>query len=784
MFLRLVDACLAGVVFLVPLLMGGRHAVGQLALTVLAVTAALAWSADRLTACRRNGLSASGIPGLTFRDGFPPTLVLLLGVALLLVQTAPLPGWLLTRLAPHTAEILSLWHGGQGGSAWPAAWPCISLAPAETMASLVIFLDYGLLFLVALQRIRRIEDVERLLRWCAASAVVMATFGIVQFVTSNGRFFWFYEHPLAVTSDVAKGSFTNRNHFAQFLALGIGPLVWWLQDALRRKSAPHGRPSGGGRRVASSGSNLQGARTDDDLPAYWAGLMLGIVVFVGLLSLSRGGMAAMALAAVISALVCWRTKVFSGRLLAALGGAAVLIGVSLGIFGLDRVRDRLEDFSAGSLDRLDQSAGRRTIWAAAFSAATDFAPLGAGVGSFVSVYPMYHNALADEDRDATHAESGYLQLFVETGLPGVLLLAAGIALCAWWCVSGLRAGTPSRLRVCAGAIAASLAASAAHSAVDFVWYVPACMAIVALLAAAALRVRGFARDARVAVPATAKRATLVAVRASAQRMMMDAVPATAKRATIGTSLHWAAAILALSVLGVWMIGNRVGPAVAQPYFDRFMVEYLAVNARAAEAFDNDPVDQQTLAGWISLLESAVRCDSNHVAAHLRLVEIHQRLFEKLQQGGVNSMPLRHVSDAAAQQAFPTPDALRTWLSAAVGPHWEHLSLARCHAEQAVALSPLQGRAYLVLSELSFLSGDRGTLAQDCLKQALAVRPLDGAVLLAASQRASLAGDPQGALAYAKLSFQAGQHQRRQGLAALSAGTPDDSLPALIDSILV
>ena len=70
------------------------------------------------------------------------------------------------------------------------------------------------------QRIRHVEDVERLLRWCALSAVIMASFGIVQLLAGNGKFFWFYEHPFTTTCDGAKGSFSNRNHFAQFLALG------------------------------------------------------------------------------------------------------------------------------------------------------------------------------------------------------------------------------------------------------------------------------------------------------------------------------------------------------------------------------------------------------------------------------------------------------------------------------------------------------------------------------------------------------------------------------------
>ncbi len=235
LLLQLVDFSLAGVIFLVPLLMGGRHALGQLVLTVLAVAAAWAWSAHRWLECRRQVVGTLRVPAARAEQAarclIPPALLLLLGTALLLVQIAPLPPWLLARLAPQVAAVLPLWRGG---SAWPGPWTCISLAPAETLASLVIYLDYGLLFLVAVGRVRHVEDVERLLRWCALSAVIMAAFGIAQLLLSNGKFFWFYEHPLAETSDAAKGSFSNRNHFAHFLALGIGPLVWWLQDALRR----------------------------------------------------------------------------------------------------------------------------------------------------------------------------------------------------------------------------------------------------------------------------------------------------------------------------------------------------------------------------------------------------------------------------------------------------------------------------------------------------------------------------------------------------------------------
>ena len=153
--LQIVDGGLAGVIFLVPLLMGGRHALGQLVLTVLAVAVALAWA---LRQCLRD------------EAGWRPTraaVLLLMGVAVVAFQAAPLPPWLLTRLAPHTAGLLPAW--GDEGATLPllGRWTCLSLTPAETLAGLVLLLDFALLFLVVAERVKRIEDVERLLRWCA-----------------------------------------------------------------------------------------------------------------------------------------------------------------------------------------------------------------------------------------------------------------------------------------------------------------------------------------------------------------------------------------------------------------------------------------------------------------------------------------------------------------------------------------------------------------------------------------------------------------------------------------
>ena len=301
------------------------------------------------------------------------------------------------------------------------------MTPAATRDALVVFLAYAALFVVTLQRVQELRDVERLLRWVAISALVMGGFGLVQLLTSNGKFFWFYEHPFADTLEEAKGSFTNRNHFAHFLALGIGPLIWWLQETL---SHPHQRRPRGLSHLAGDfyhrhqGSGLRA-------------IALGVVLFAGLLSLSRGGVSVMFLAAAISVAVCYRAKTLGIRFVLSLGAVGLLIAALLTIHGYDRVSDRLDDLGSGSIDAIDHEAARRTIWAADLKASRDYALLGAGVGSHVEVCPMYLDE--PQETEYTHAENGPLQVLLETGSIGLTLMLAGVGICMFWCLGACAA---------------------------------------------------------------------------------------------------------------------------------------------------------------------------------------------------------------------------------------------------------------------------------------------------------------------------------------------------------
>ena len=755
LLLKIVDGGLAGCIFLVPMLMGGRQAPGQLVLITLAVVVATAWSVRQLlrTQFRWRPCGAQWL--------------LAAGAILLVLQIAPLSPSMLSRVAPHTSRILPLWTGltpGNGQSAENAAtasmgsWNCISLVPAETEAALAVFLAYCLLFLVTVQRIHSVADVERLLRWIAVAAVVMAGFGLIQLLAGNGKFFWFYEHPFTDTSKVAKGSFTNRNHFAHFLALGIGPLIWWLQDnqAGRRQS-----------------KHRQSKHHQSGTPAgqfHWqqqfSGLCclgIGVVLFAGLMSLSRGGALAMLLAAVICVAVCCRARTLGIRVVLSLGGAAALIGALLAINGYDRVSTRIDSLSSGSVERMDRDAGRRTIWNTVIRAIPDYALLGAGAGSHREVYPLYLQQ--PMETEYTHAENGFLQNLLETGVVGLTLVAVGIGLCAFWCIAGLRRSVSKRAQVCIGAVAAGLAVSVAHSMADFVWYVPACMAIVAVLAGCACRLCQLSGG-----------------------QLGDGRNAPSLRSAPVPRPMAAAAVVVLAAVGVWMIVGRVGPARAESHWDRYRIMAFASSeaadgehSQASPGADRvDKASAEALSRMIGELELVVRHDPSHARAHLRLAAAYLRRFNLRQQDAENVMPLSQIRDAAIQGRAAADPTVRQqteqWLTRTIGGPENKLQQALRHAREGLALCPLQGEGYLYIAELQFLEGPHAaTDKEPYIAQALKVRPFDGDVLFEAGRDAWLNGNHQKGMMYWQQCFRISRKHQKQLIDRLAYCVPVEFL---------
>jgi O-antigen ligase len=692
--------------------MGGRTPVGQLVFAAVSFWTAAWWAVHQ----------AAGAGDGRWRGTFA-FLPMTMGIGLVLLQFIPLPASFLGALSPKIYEVLPLWNPAGDGEATLGVWQTLSLTPGVTRQSFVLLLAGILLFAVTVQRVKKIADVERIVRSMAISVSVMAAFGVVQFLTSNGKFFWFYEHHYTDTSACVKGAFTNRNHFAHFIALGIGALLWWVVCGGQAKS-----------RRSSNSQTFGRSSRSGSLETMLKALFVPLCILAALMSFSRGGVLALLAGLATALFLLWRAGRMSGKSFALLAVAGLFVCVGLSIYGYDALSDRFD-----STKSLASLSGRSRIWAAASDGLSDHPAVGTGLSSHRFVYPLYLEPTTEDDSlEYTHAENGYVQIALETGLLGLGLALTALVFYFTWCSSTLRRALDPRVLLCFVAILPPLVANAVHSVIDYVWYVPGCMGVIAILGACACRLYQLEREQRESIA----------------------------RGWQLPRLAWAGGAILLVVTAAALLPGLWYAFKADLPWNR----YLLLRGSLAR-LDRDPSYEdiwarseprkQILVAIEKELSAVLSARPNWALAHARKAGVHLGLFNEYQLTAENSFDLRQLRETVLTGGFDSTDAAKEWLSRAVGEHRWHLDVALQHAHHAVRLCPLQGDAYILLAQLSFLEGPSAPTKTAYIDQAYQVRPHDGAVLFAIGEEAGLANRPEAALAFWKHSFRRGeQHQQR------------------------
>ncbi len=733
------DALLFSILALAPWIQGGRTDLGRLVYVALTGLLALAWiGREYLTGTPR--YRVTGIEWL-----------LLVGGALLALQCVPLPSNWIARLAPQLAQWLPQWGASTPDGATTAllpAWNQLSLAPSATRIGLWVYGAHALLFLVVCQRLRTLEKVERLLQLIATATAVMAILGLLQYLSGAERYAWIFPHPSRKASVAVSGPFSNPNHFAHFVALGIGPLIWWL-----RRSLPE--PA----HIGPTGKQTFSSRQSEAI--YWSGgltLVLGTVAIAGLLTRSRGGILAMSLAASVTVGVGVWLGSFHRKSLLALLGVAAVTAACLWIHGRREVAAELSTLTSGDLEQLDMGQGRRLIWKANARLAQAFPLLGTGVGSHVDVYPVYYDQ--PTRLVFTHAESSYLQILTEAGAAGLGLVLVGVFTVVVWLVRAGRHPGNERFRLVALAVIAGVVTALLQAIADFPWHLTACFSIAVVLAAAAWSLSQL-QDAS----------------SGPGRSLERSHPSTR-----GLAFHVAALLTAL-----WIGYSVTGLApwgLASLSWEQYLIasrgKVPPTRARAASGQTPQQAEarrlrreyqhEQTMARH---LNRVLRRVPGHAYANLRMASLLIRVFEIAQQHNQNAMGLLQIRDAALHSKFPTATAQQEWLQRAVGPNLKLVQAALRHARRALAQSPMLGNAYVLWGDLAFLDGHREAVVDALFQQGAICRPHDGMVLFELGREAAMRGSFPATLEFWKEAFRQDQEYRDEIIRVAAPQMPAD-----------
>ncbi len=306
---------------------------------------------------------------------------------------------------------------------------------------------------------------------------MQAIFGIVQYLTANGKFVWIYQHPFRDTYDRGDRGLHQQEPLRPSDGPRLGPLGMSWSPLRCRAVGPADRI---GLRV---GPNR--GRTNPTCSA-WT-LALGIVLLAGLMTLSRGGALAMLVATLVvvrrtlSRRSCW-----AGDFLWPMRRrSSRLIGVSLTIHGYHQ-RCRTPRRLHGRLDR--RTRPRR-------SAPRD---LGCRFQSPARLC-LVRLRRRQPSRNLSDVSDRFLGSRVHPRRKRLSANCSGDRRSRPGAAAGrdrpvrplvppqrCRRASIARSILCAAAVAAGLAASVVHSLVDFVWYIPSLVAITALLTAGGL----------------------------------------------------------------------------------------------------------------------------------------------------------------------------------------------------------------------------------------------------------------------------------------------------------
>ena len=371
---RLPSLAVAGFIAL-ALLIGGssQNPWTNLALQLLGV-GLLAWAATaRAQSDRDWGSRAPGV-------------IALAGLILVLIQLIPLPSGLWQLLPGREPIQRGLADLGVSGRAMP-----ISLTPFASVLTIFAAIPALAVYFA----VHRLGPSPRAIGAVILAVTVVAVIlGAQQAVSAPGS--WAYLYP--ITNEGTVGFFANRNHMATLLLASV-PFAAALFGSMKLEA-----------KSSSAGQLLL-------VTGFAAVVIIGIALNGAVAAWALGLPVLLASALTIPAAAKWRRLALPAALAATVAAVALIVA---------------NPFESESLqaDVTRSASDRMEVWAQTVNAIEDSFPTGTGAGSFEQVFRLYEDPDSVTARYVNHAHNDYLELILELGAAGLLLILAFL----WWWV--------------------------------------------------------------------------------------------------------------------------------------------------------------------------------------------------------------------------------------------------------------------------------------------------------------------------------------------------------------
>ncbi len=465
------------------------------------------------------------------RDTLPRTwayVPILVFVGIALVQLVPLPVSLVQLLSPNTvAQKMKAFNDSTEVGALPSTTQ-LSFYAYATKHDLRLVLAAVAVFVTVLGVFRRPQQIARLLLAVTIIGASVALLALVQNIAGNGKIYWLVPSP---HGSALSGPFVNHNHYAQFMNLSIGAALALVFVKVHRKFR--------------AGTITPAAVTEylssPDGRLIWG--CLGLIVLgtaTIFASLSRGGMISLMIAGTFTTLILSSRRPLKGygwiMALLALGAFICVLYI-----GFDAVYERL-----GSLRQLQRAEGGRWQIVQDIAVAwTRFPVLGTGLGTHEVVYPMFDRSTVASV--ASYAENEYAQAAEETGIMGLIALAA-FGVLIWRSYARTIRISRQPIHSAAYGLGFALVAISIQSLSDFGQHVPANLFLSVIFCALLLRLPRIDDDEDGEAEVSARRfhrgwiATLAVLAVVWTAAFLDA-----DRARVGQT-HWRRALTVESTL--------------------------------------------------------------------------------------------------------------------------------------------------------------------------------------------------------------------------------------------